>query len=641
MAAAATPGVPDQPTRRIHLSRGVLAAIVIAPLALIGFYMWALWNPGDTLDRLPVAIVNNDAGADMDGTRLEAGKEVAASLVESGDVAWQEVDLEQATEGVEDGEYYFSLVIPQDFSADIASAGTPDAQKARLEVVYNDHNSLVATPVGEGLMAQVRSAVSESIGEQSVDQVLIGLGDVGKGLEEAASGARQLSAGTGEALSGTTQLADGSVELSAGLSEAYAGSGELSAGASELAAGSDEAAAGAAELNNGLSQLVSGTDELGAGAKQISEVIDTVVGPLVDTMVAAGLPTGDEDVAGQLKQLQAGARELAFQLSDPSADYRGGLQSAAAGAGELSGGLGQLADGAHQLDAGAAELNSGLGQLDAGGVQLRDGLGELQVGVGQLDDGSAELAKGLADGAAQVPAFTPDERKATAAMLASPVSLSPQNINVAAGFGPGAVPVVMSVALFLLGILIWFVIRPTKRDGIRRYRVPAAIMAGGAVLASIAAITLTGAEPPSVVMMVAVMLLIGAAALALARMFTVVFGAVNGTFIALGLLMVQLFSFGGVFPIEQMPQPFRWLQALMPLTYARNALRMTLSGYYGPRFWFAVVVLLALVAAAVAVTLWWRRRTEDPVAGEEYHDEYDELEEFEAGDDPTMEPSRV
>jgi len=66
-------------------------------------------------------------------------------------------------------------------------------------------------------------------------------------------------------------------------------------------------------------------------------------------------------------------------------------------------------------------------------------------------------------------------------------------------------------------------------------------------------------------------------------------------------LMVQLFSFGGVFPIEQMPQPFRWLQALMPLTYARNALRMTLSGYYGPRFWFAVLVLLALVA--------WRARS--------------------------------
>ncbi|MGW6375699.1 YhgE/Pip family protein [Rhodococcus sp. NPDC055112] len=641
MAAAATPGVPDQPTRRIHLNRAALAAIVIAPLALIGFYMWALWNPGDTLDRLPVAIVNNDAGADMDGTRLEAGKDVAASLIESGDVAWQEVDLEQATAGVEDGEYYFSLVIPQDFSADIASAGSDKPQKARLEVVYNDHNSLVATPVGEGLMAQVRSAVSESIGEQSVDQVLVGLGDVGKGLEEAASGARQLSAGTGEALSGTTQLADGSVELSAGLSEAHAGSGELASGASELAAGSDEAAAGAAELKNGLGQLVTGTDELGAGAKQISEVIDTVVGPLVDTMVAAGLPTGNEDVAGQLKQLQEGARELAFQLSNPAAEYRGGLQSAATGAGELSGGLGQLADGAHQLSAGAGELNSGLGQLDAGGVQLRDGLGELKVGVGQLDDGSTELAKGLADGAAQVPAFTPDERKATAAMLASPVSLSPQNINVAAGFGPGAVPVVMSVALFLLGILIWFVIRPTRREGLRRYRVPAAVMAGGAVLASIAAITLTGAEPPSVVMMVAVMLLIGAAALALARMFTVVFGAVNGTFIALGLLMVQLFSFGGVFPIEQMPQPFRWLQALMPLTYARNALRMTLSGYYGPRFWFAVLVLLALVAAAVAVTLWWRRRTEDPVAGEEYHDEYVELEEFEAGDDPTMEPSRV
>ncbi|MFC9788791.1 YhgE/Pip family protein [Rhodococcus sp. NPDC127528] len=616
-------------TRRVHLTRTAIAVLVIAPLALLGFYMWALWDPGDTVSRMPVAIVNADAGADLDGTRLQAGNDVAQALLDGGDVQWHEVSLADAKAGVEDGRYYFSVVIPEDFSKNIASAGSGNGSKAKLDVVYNDHNSLVAGPVGESVVAQVRSAVSESIGEQSVDQVLVGLGDVGKGLDDAAAGARQLSAGTGEALTGVTQLSDGSVELSKGLHEAYAGSGQLASGSGQLAGGADEAKAGSGELAGGMSQLVAGTDQLGAGAKQISEVIDTVVTPLLDAAVAAGLPTGAEDIAGQLQQLRDGARQLAHELSDPKAEYRGGLESAAAGAKELNTGLGQLASGAHELNAGANELHTGLGQLDAGGTELSAGLGQLKDGVGQLDAGSAQLATGLADGAKQVPHFTPTEREATAGLLSSPVAVSESNLNVAAGFGPGAVPVVMSVLLFLCGILTWFVLRPrggrrdeenldegVVRSGLRRYRAPAVITLVAALVLSVVSLTVAKADPPSVLAMVAVMILIGAAGVALGRVFTVVFGPVNGTFIALGALMIQIFAFGGVYPIEQMPAPIRMLHDLMPLTYARNALRMVLVGYDGPRFWLAIAVLAALVAGSVVLTIWWRRRRRDEVEDE-------------------------
>ncbi|MGW4477132.1 YhgE/Pip family protein [Rhodococcus triatomae] len=604
-------------SRRTHLTRTALAALVIAPLALLGFYMWALWDPGDTVSRLPVAIVNADAGADLDGARLTAGDDVTAALVESGDVNWQVVTLEEATDGVDDGRYYFSVVIPEDFSADIASAASGNGEKARLDVVYNDHNSLVATPVGESVMAQVRSAVSETIGEQTVDQVLLGLGDVGKGLADAAAGAQQLNDGTGEALTGTTELAAGSVELSAGLGEAHAGSLELADGTGQLAAGAAEAAAGSGELSDGLNQLVAGTDELGAGATQISEVIDTVVGPLADAIVAAGL--SDDEILGQIQQLRDGARQIAYELSDPNADYRGGLESAAAGAAELNTGLGELSTGAGQLDAGANELASGLGQLDAGGVQLRDGLGQLLDGVGQLDAGSAELASGLADGAQQVPQFTDTERVTTAGVISSPVTVSERNIAPAAGFGPGVVPALMSVLLFLIGILTWFVVRPPRRphgrvhesvvrEGLRRYRVPAAVTVAAAALMAVLSMTVADAEPPSALALFAVLLLVGAAAVATARLFTVVFGAVVGTFVGLGALMVQIFAFGAVYPIEQMPAPLRWLHDLMPLTYARNAIRMSLVGYWGPRFWLAIAVLVVLVVGSVALTIWWRSR---------------------------------
>ena len=49
-------------TRRTHIIRTVLAVLVIAPLSIAAFYMWALWDPGDTVNRLPVAIVNAEIG---------------------------------------------------------------------------------------------------------------------------------------------------------------------------------------------------------------------------------------------------------------------------------------------------------------------------------------------------------------------------------------------------------------------------------------------------------------------------------------------------------------------------------------------------------------------------------------------------
>ncbi|ORL14720.1 YhgE/Pip domain-containing protein [Prescottella equi] len=602
-------------TRRAHVVRTVLALVVIAPLAIAGFYMWALWNPGDTVSRLPVAIVNADAGAEVDGTRIVAGDDVVAGLVDSGDVDWKVVSAQQAQDGVDDGTYYFSVLIPETFSADVASAASGSGRKAQLDVVYNDYNSLVATPVGESVVAQVRSAVSESIGEQSVDQVLIGLGDLGKGFGEAAAGAQQLSAGTKDALAGTNELYAGSKELSTGLGEANQGGKELAAGAGELAAGAGQAAAGSGELRTGLNQLVGGTDELGAGAKQISELVDTVTGPLLSVLGEQG------EIQSQLVELRDGARELARQLTDPSADYRGGLMSAAAGAGELNTGLGELSSGANQLSTGANELSAGLGQLNTGGIQLRDGLGQLSTGMGQLDSGSNELATGLTDGAAQVPQFTDEERATTAGLLSAPVAVEEKYAYPAAGFGPGAVPAVMSVLLFLVGILIWFVVRPRRgspqrvhenviREGLRRYRVPALVTLVAALVATVVSLVVADADPPSVLALAAVMILVGAAAVALGRLFTVVFGAVNGTFVALGALMIQIFAFGAVYPIEQMPAPLQWLHALMPLTWARNAMRMVLVGYYGPRFWTAVAGLVALVLVAVAFTIWWRRRQE-------------------------------
>ena len=51
--------------------------ILFIPIMYSGMLIWANWNPYSHLDTLPVAIVNNDVGAELDGEKLQLGNELA------------------------------------------------------------------------------------------------------------------------------------------------------------------------------------------------------------------------------------------------------------------------------------------------------------------------------------------------------------------------------------------------------------------------------------------------------------------------------------------------------------------------------------------------------------------------------------
>lgn len=158
---------------RGRLPRIAVVAIVLVPLLYGALYLWAFWDPTGNLDKLPVALVNADTGAVRDGEQLNAGDEVVTKLLESDDLDWQVTNAQDASSGVLDGRYYFAVTVPADFSADLVSAGGDDPTAAQLEVTYDDANSFLASTLGRTAMAQVRTAVSQSAGQDAVDTLLV------------------------------------------------------------------------------------------------------------------------------------------------------------------------------------------------------------------------------------------------------------------------------------------------------------------------------------------------------------------------------------------------------------------------------------------------------------------------------------
>jgi putative membrane protein len=86
------------------------------------------------------------------------------------------------------------------------------------------------------------------------------------------------------------------------------------------------------------------------------------------------------------------------------------------------------------------------------------------------------------------------------------------------------------------------------------------------------------------------------------------FGA-PGRLVALILLMLQLTSAGGTYPIETAPEFFRWLHPLLPMSYVVTGLRHLISGGPVSAVWQSATVLAGFgVTALLLSTLSARRQ---------------------------------
>ena len=154
--------------KRNRLTRAALVILVLMPLLYSALYLWAFWNPFGNLNALPVALVNSDKGTSVDGKELRAGDKVIEGLKENDQISWIETDSEDARRGVESGEYYFSLELPENFSDAVASPTSGKPEKANLISTYNDANGYLSTMIGQNVMREVLNVVGDKISAEAV-----------------------------------------------------------------------------------------------------------------------------------------------------------------------------------------------------------------------------------------------------------------------------------------------------------------------------------------------------------------------------------------------------------------------------------------------------------------------------------------
>ncbi|HEY5514657.1 MAG TPA: YhgE/Pip family protein, partial [Pengzhenrongella sp.] len=339
-----------------------------------------------------------------------------------------------------------------------------------------------------------------------------------------------------------------------------------------------------AAMSSQLAQLDAGAGKVAVGATQLSSGLGT-------------LSTGANDLRSGSAQLAAGTQSVAD-----------GASTLATGAGALVTGTSQLAQGTTTLATGASKLAAGTSTLAGGATQVADG-------TVQLEGGAQTLADGLSTGAAAIPDDSTGIRTQRAATLASPVALESTSVAAAQGFGEGFAPFFIPLALFVGSLITWLLLRPlpsralaTPASGRRATLagfLPAMVIGVGQVAVMLAVIHFgVGLQMATTGGTIAFTLLIVATFLALQQMLTAVMGPAAGKVAILALLMLQLASSGGTYPVETTPAFFQAIHPLLPMSYAVTGLREVITGGMDARMWGAVAYLGAVLVGSLAITSW-------------------------------------
>ncbi len=614
----------------IRMGRITVLALVTVPTIYAGLYLYANHDPYQALSRVPTALVVEDAGATgTDGTPLNAGREVADQLLESGDFGWHEVDRATAKAGVDDGTYDFALIIPRDFSAALTSSGGADPEQARLTMVTNDANSYLSTTIANTVTTKVRDAISERVSTEAVSTFLLGIADVRGGLDQGAAGAAKLHDGLTEARKAAGQLADGGRKVSDGAEELGDGATQLDSGLSTLASRIAPLPSQAQQLASGARKVASGNrDVADAGTKVAAGIhdartrYDAARGDLIAEMSQAGLDQAQQQrvlavydrVGSRIKtadQKAGSAKQQLNQLASGADQVADGAEALARSAPELVSGIGQARTGASDLADGAGELASGAGDLADGAAELRGGLGTLAKGAGDLQEG-------LAAGAQKVPVTSDQSRQRIAETVANPVDVRSLNEASARNYGAGLAPFFLSLAAWIGGYVLFLLVRPLSTRALAANQHPLRVSLGGwlpPALIGAAQMTLAFVVVAAVLDVGVVeglwtwlfMMLISATFVAIVHLMNALFGT-PGQFLALVFMVVQLVTAGGTFPWQTIPEPLHWLHQILPMSYAVDGLRQLMYGGDPARVTTDVLVLAAYLLGSVLLTTLVARR---------------------------------
>lgn len=341
-----------------------------------------------------------------------------------------------------------------------------------------------------------------------------------------------------------------------------------------------------ADLSGGLNEVntnvntkfIPGINQLNAGLTNFNDQL---------TSGSQKLTSGFAQYADGVNQANAGAQQLASK----SKDLQSGTMQLVSGLSQLQANGSTLTSGSNQLAGGAQQISSGSQQLANGGSSLTSGLGTLNTGANNL---STALTK------ADDTLSATNNSNENAKKVAAPLKLKHTDHDNVPENGAGMTPYMINVALFIgalaTNVVIGIGFSGEKWKSGREFML-AKIGTNGlvALLQGIivwGAVALLGLRPNHLWEMLLSVLLISFAYMAINTFFLTALGKI-GEFLMIVVLVLQLATSAGTYPLQLAPKIYQVISPWLPMTYGLKMLRETigLNGAILPEAILFVVII--------------------------------------------------
>lgn len=296
-------------------------------------------------------------------------------------------------------------------------------------------------------------------------------------------------------------------------------------------------------------------------------------------------------------------------LSVKGTELKEGSGTLLKGSTELSNGIHTLSDNLPALADGVNQLTEGSGKINESTGLLADGSDKISNALVDLKDGTGELSSKLKDGSEEVNNIKTTDDNYN--MFSKPVETDHQTTTNVKNYGHALAPNFVSLALFI-GAIAFTLIFPISKASIKPTSTIAwwiskfAILFTQAILSALildgVLLGIIGLEVNHVGLFILVSILTSLMYMTLITFLVFSFGN-PGRFICVVLLVLQLASSGGMFPVEVQSAFFQAINPYMFMTYAVYAFREAMTNAVGHHeFVISMIVIISTTVISCVLT---------------------------------------
>lgn len=551
-----------------RISKNVVAVVVAIGLTILpSLYAWfnilSNWDPygKESTSQIKVAVASDDSGTSMEGMQLNMGDNIISALQSNDTIGWVFTDTTaDAINGVYSGEYYAALIIPSDFSAKMLSFISDDINHPEIEYYTNQKKNAIAPKITD----KAKTAVQEQVNQTFINTITTTLA---------------------KALSGVNNVTGSNSAISDNVS-AF-----------------DTLLLGVENINNQL-------DSYSILLDALINVTDSSVTAM--NLASASYSSDTLDITGQQKLIEG-----LIKISD----YLKGTDNTLTNldASEIKENLGQLSSVLKNISDIYDRAGGNITQFTASVLEIKNNLYDTKVIVDELKSKMTGVYDNLkmlntSSGYEMLMNVLKFDANDLGTFISAPVEISTEKIYPIETYGSAMTPFYTVLAIWVGALILVAIIhvnvKPQKEHPdinpvqayFGRYITFFLIGQAQALLVTLGDLYFIGIQCISPFKFWFAASVTSFVFSIFMYSLTVAFGNV-GEALAVVIMVIQVAGAGGTFPVEVLPKVYQYIYKYLPFTYAMNALRETVGGFYKFNYWKYLAILSVYVLISLFIGL--------------------------------------